>query len=445
MATAITDPKIIEANKAGSASSALVNRLTATTGVKAVPFTPTTVVPEESQADALARARANGGTGFSSIEEANKAALASDPLVARQRAQAGATTATDPYILQAPDEAQIRAEKARQAQAMVNAVNQKFATIEAQDAQTVDLMNRERRASNVLSGLSGSTVGSARTIDTAVQGGKLKANTAAQKDAEIQAILSDAETRGSEEFQNQRTAFIAQQKDKLAAEQTFAANTKTAAMNGLNTLAGGDKSFDELKSSPGFLQIMKDSGMGEDEIRAAFIKASEANWEKIKEIDANGKTVFVYKNKTTGAMKTEELKLPDGLGAGYKFVPNVGLNGAWVKEGTNGQPGDVVPVSGYKTPPVKATPAGEKPYTPEQERAFVQGGIPAVAESVTASDGTKGTADPRNYFVNTDPAFQNEWQRNVASGKQKYTTLDALVKAYDAWFAAKDEPAWAKN
>ena len=172
-----------------------------------------------------------------------------------------------------PDQAAILEQSRQRAQAAINAINTKFATIEAQDREVADLMNRERRAANVLSGLSGSRTGSVRTIETAKEGAGIIARTAAQKEAEIASILSDAEARGTEEFLNERNAYISQQKDKLQAEQGLDEKIKTQAQSEIQRLAANNPDFNEWKTkNPGLLnQYMKELGLTEDGLKDLFL------------------------------------------------------------------------------------------------------------------------------------------------------------------------------
>lgn len=322
------------------------------------------------------------------------------------------------YSLSSPNETQIRDDMAKRAQSLVNAVNAKYATIEANDAATADLMNRERRAGNVLGGLSGSNVGSARTIETAKQGDKLKANTAAQKEAEINAILTDAETRGTAEFKSQRDAFISQQKDRLTAEQTLASNIKSGAENELSSLASKGYTFADLKSKPALLaNYLNETGMTEDQLSQFFLSKTPSQ----DLLDPSG-------TKLADGTVTYHVKTYDRAGnvTGVKEVARIAGSGNKPIKQTSISPEGIFIL--YTDGSTEFKPA----YTGK-----AQPKAPALTteqKNLESAGLSKSESKAQQYFLATPPSFQDEWNRNVALGVEKGTTTDAVHKAYTKWF-----------
>lgn len=215
------------------------------------------------------------------------------------------------FNLPAPDEGNVREQYRQQAQALINQVNTKYAAIEAEDRATVDLMNRERRAGNVLNGLSGSSAGAAKTVQTAQEGAKLQKMTADQKAADISAILANAETRGTEEFNRQREAYIAQAKDKYTAEQSLNERIRTDAQNELAQIASSMNYDDFAKQKPELLQqYMNETGLSELGIKAAFLNASK---DRLLSPDPKivGNKAIWFSQNPDGSISQTELDLPD--------------------------------------------------------------------------------------------------------------------------------------
>lgn len=184
----------------------------------------------------------------------------------------------DVYDLTAPDPAALNEQYRQQAQGAVDAITTKFGAIEARDRNTIDQMNREQRAGNVMSGLSGSNVGAARTIATDKKGADMITGDENQKQSEINAVLDNADTRSTEEFQNEKTAFLAQQKDELTAEQALGDKIATTAKSEIGTLASGMSYDDFATKNPGLVkQYMSELGTDENGLKAIFLQNSQGS------------------------------------------------------------------------------------------------------------------------------------------------------------------------
>ncbi len=335
-------------------------------------------------------------TGGAPVESPYTADL-TDRYKTSDRLSEGITKETAPYNLTPePNEAAIRTAEAARAQSLINGINMKYATIEAQDNETADLLNRERRAANVMRGLSSSDLGTAKTIETAQQGAKIKDLTAKAKGAEIQEILSKAEDRASKEFKDQKDAFILASKDKLKAEQGVRDRIKTDALTELSALAGSGSWEDLVKKNPNLMkQYMEETGLDEIALKALFLKESEANWEKIKEVASPGKQTFVYKNKTTGEVKTEDIDVPEG----FKFYAGVGNDGAFINEQTE----EIRYINGAKTP--KSTNPTGNPTNPDGSPAPSWIEYLTAASSLLPNSPAAGTSTFNNIKAQYDAAY----------------------------------------
>lgn len=343
----------------------------------------------------------------------------SNSLVDRLTASKNNLENSGAYTLPVPDENAIKAKKAEEAQAYINAINQKFATIEANDTATIDLMNRERRASNVLSGLTGGTVGSARTIETAKAGDTIRANTAKQKEAEIATILGNANARATEEFRTQQNAYIQNSKDKLLAEQTLANNIKNTALNELSTFATRGKTFDDLATTNPKLisQYMKETGMDENQLKQYFLTKLPTT----DLIDPTG-------TKLADGTVTYHTKTYDSNGnvTGIKEVARITGTGNKPIEQTSISPDGVFILYKDGTTEFKSTYTGKPQPKPT---------APTVNEKNLASAGLKESdKTAQTYFLATPSAFQDEWVRNVSLGKQTGTSTEDLHRAYTKWY-----------
>ena len=63
-------------------------------------------------------------------------------------------------------------------------------------------------------------------------------------------------------------------------------------------------------------------------------------------------------------------------------------------------------------------------FTPTERRNIERGGL---------SDNTK---EVKNFFVNTDPKFKAEWNRNVANGANAKPTIQNITNSYNQWKSA---------
>ena len=344
---------------------------------------------------------------------------ATPTLVDRLTAGKKALDNSGAYSVTAPDESAIRAKKAEEAQAYINAINQKFATIEANDRATIDLMNRERRASNVLSGLTGGNVGSARTIETAKAGDTIRANTAKQKEAEIATILGNANARATEEFQNAQKAYIENSKDKLNAEMTFANNVKNTALNELSAFATRGKTFEDIATANPKLisQYMKETGMDESQLKQYFLT-------KIPTTDILDPTG----TKLADGTVTYHTKTYDNAGnvIGVKEVARITGTGNKPIQQTSISPDGVFILYKDGSTEFKSTYTGKPQPKPT---------APTVNEKNLASAGLKESdKTAQTYFLATPSAFQDEWVRNVSLGKQTGTSTEDLHRAYTKWY-----------
>lgn len=213
----------------------------------------------------------------------------------------------------APTEASVRAQYQSNAQASIDAIHAKYASIDAADQDTIDLMKRERNASNVLNGLAGSDRAVAQTIDTAKAGEKVKELTAQQQNSEIQSILSNADTRATEEFAKEKQDFIQNSKDKLTAEQALNDKMKTNATNEMKALAASTSFADLEKSNPALIQqYMKETGMDYNTLKATFAASAPAGTYQWDQAHLTANSLLVP-HIVNGKVTLENLALPAGV------------------------------------------------------------------------------------------------------------------------------------
>lgn len=211
-----------------------------------------------------------------------------------------------------PDEQAIKDKRRAEAQASIDAIRAKYAQIDLADQETIDLMKRERRASNVLGGLSGSNVAGARTVETAKQGEKIRNLTEQQKTAEIESVLANADARASEEFAKQKENFIANTKDKYQAELQLQAKIKDNALAELKTLASNKTFADLEKENPNLIkQYMAETGLDYNTLKATYASSAPSGtyqWDQ-SHITTSG---IVVPHIVGGKVTLENLPFPAG-------------------------------------------------------------------------------------------------------------------------------------
>lgn len=386
-------------------------------------------------------------------------------------------------VLDEPNEKKLRAQYLARAQGAINAVNTKYAEIEASDRSQVELMNREQRASNMMSGLSGASVGSQRTIDTAADGKKLQDRTAAQKAAEVQAILENAETRSMEEFKREREAYLGQQKNRFDAEQSLFSRISETAKSEIKKLAGSTDYEDLKKTNPKLLaQYMEELDTDENGLKAIFLAGKEGKLMSDTPKILGNKAIW-FEQGADGKIKEISIDLPEGskeiessritdkgvqvlyTDGTYKIIGGVGS----FKSGDTDSP-DSPSTAGLSYEDWSVTPEAKKLLKDEEARRYMNlapaardtflrsayessgaggssgggsvvslGKITPTLKSELSQAGLTGAKDDvKTFYINTPSTFRDFYARQAASGGARATSVQSLMTMYDDWAEKKD-------
>lgn len=372
------------------------------------------------------------------------------------------------FQMDQPDEAAIRKQKEDLAQAQVNAVNDKYAVIERNDARNIDQMNREQRAANSLRGLTGARKGAADTIATSNKGTDIQNLTAAQKASEIGAIMANADDRASTEFQRQKDEYLANAKDKFAAEQGLADRIRTEAMDNIKSL-GAHYSYDDLsKQKPELVQqLMKETGLDEFGLKAQFLNNAKDSSTLVSdkpEIIGN-KAVFFVKN-ADGSISQQSLDLPADS---TKKIKDVRLtdggaqilyeDGTYETRGTPGNGDGNTPSNkpsweeflneaqkqaGMTLNPDSAQYSALKDQYNQLSNISLGKLTPTEKNTLTRAGLTGADTSLQAYFLGTPSTFQDEYARKLSTGEAKANNVQDLAKQFTDWQAAQANGSSAK-
>lgn len=325
-------------------------------------------------------------------------------------------------IVKAPDEKSIRKAAQRRAQAVINAINRKYREIEAADTQQIDLMNREQRAGNIMSGLSGSDVGSRRTVETANEGRELQRKTSRMKEAEIAETLANAEARASEEFRQEKALYISQQKDRFTAEQSLFSRIAEESKTEIAKLASGYKSYDDFKKAkPNLIkQYLEELDTDENGLKAIFLAGQEPDLLS-KTPQIVGSKAIWFTQGPDGTISQTSIDLPEGA----KEIASSRITDGGVQvlytDGT------------YKTIGTPGNKSGggsggnDSSYSGTQINELEQARLDGADK------------DTKDFYVNTPAKFRDFYARTVAGGGSPANSLQELMSTYDDWAANNDE------
>lgn len=175
----------------------------------------------------------------------------------------------------APNKEDILTEKRNNAQALVNSVKESFNRELSAERTAGDTRNSRVAALNTTSGLGGSPYGSAKAQGQEDKNQQSLGLIEKERDAKINAILSEVDDRASEEYRQQRLDYIAGLEGNLASQKAAKEEDRSQAMNSLTGLASSGITLDQLRTSePDVYATLKAEFGGADyELEAAYNNA----------------------------------------------------------------------------------------------------------------------------------------------------------------------------
>lgn len=217
----------------------------------------------------------------------------------------------------APNLDQIRADKAAQAQKLIDSITADYAT--KASAETIAGTNREgrTRALNTSSGLGGSSTASSEAQKTEDFNTQQQGLITQERDAKIQAVLADVEDRASAEYEQQRQDYLKENEDNYQKITDFQnQNTATATKNA-TTLAASGVTLASLKTNTPdvYQQLLSESGYQPAVFDAIYNNSLPANQKRDYTYqNINGHLYAISVNPGTNKVETDEIATP---GDGY--------------------------------------------------------------------------------------------------------------------------------
>lgn len=245
--------------------------------------------------------RVQGGASFSMDDWLSRERAANTP----NREDELRRYLTDPGA--APDKEQIRQNKLRQAQANADLIRAQFANVIESAREEGKAGEARVRASNVSAGLAGSDFASTAAAGAESRTRKLVGSYEAERDARINAILSEVDFESEKEFQAQRQQYRGEAESALRNIETFRTQQKAKAIDMIGGLVSNGASFNKFESlDPDRLDKLRKLGLSDEELKGIWVNKI---FETAKDRIIPGQSMKVENGKISIMMFT-----PDGTG-----------------------------------------------------------------------------------------------------------------------------------
>lgn len=202
------------------------------------------------------------------------------------------------------------------AQSAVNAVRDRFDSILKSDEEAKTKLANKAYLGSLLGGRGGSPSGATEEYNASQKGQDRINEDLKARDNEINTIISNADARGSVEFEEKRKQYLADQKDAATKEKELSGTMKTTAQGEISTLSKHGVTYDDFVSKYGEArarQYMKDLGVDENGLRIQFMK-DKPDATKVFEKQVGDNYVIGYQDPVTKKISTETIPLPKAPG-----------------------------------------------------------------------------------------------------------------------------------
>jgi len=220
---------------------------------------------------------------------------------------------------QKPDEAAIRKSMQEQAQARIDAINQRYEGIFAQERINGEGRQGQTRSVNSRSGTLGSDFGEQQMAKTDDYNKKVMDTYSQEKANEIAAVFDKFDQRANEEIQNKRTEYLGAFKENLdylkekqgEARTDFETIAKSGLLKSLDQLS--DEDMNKLLTQTGYSKMTLESVFN-----ASKPKAQQIDY-KIEKL-GDGSVLFYGQDPTTGQMVTKKFDFDVPANYDLKFA-----------------------------------------------------------------------------------------------------------------------------
>lgn len=226
-------------------------------------------------------------------------------------------------------EEEILAEKTKNAQGEIDAVNRYYESLLLDQSRVNDTREREANAQSVLQGLSGSTEAGARKVQAENISAGENAKIQAARGAQIQGIYRQIQTEAYNAAQTERTnaresatGILNRAEARTAKEEAAMLAQQQKGIENAKLLASSGIDLVSLKQKdPTTYKYLVDSAGGEQYLSALFTLNRPQEDVLDKKIEG-GKYVIAYKNPLTGSVRVETVDL--GLPQEYSKTVDAG-------------------------------------------------------------------------------------------------------------------------
>lgn len=249
----------------------------------------------------------------------------------------GSSFDIDKYKVSEPSREDIRAEKLADSQAIIDSINEEYNRILQREAQIGEGREGRTRGLNVGSGLSGSDFATAGAMKTERLNEDIQRSYEKERDAKINAILTDVKNETDETYEARRKEFLDQYEDEQTAQKEFAKEQKTEAQSRISTLASTGTKVEDFKvnNSDVYKKLVNNSGLSKVEFdmiwNANLPKANQVKYNFIQ--DKSGRW---FKQGDDGTFNEVEGIEPPDEDPAWEVKPQLDGSMYWVKEDDEG-------------------------------------------------------------------------------------------------------------
>lgn len=262
----------------------------------------------------------------------------------------GGSTYTPPRPAQSVEE--IQAQKTREAQAEIDALNRLYDSKLAEQRQINKGQERQTSAVSTLTGLAGSTEANVQATKTEKLGKQQLDAINNERGVMIQSVLSDVRSSAVEEarYQTEQSRLNAQE------ELDFRAQQQEKAVKNLTTLSQSGVTADGLaKTDPEAYQALVEQVGGEAVLKSMLTLNRPVDTIIDKKL-VDGKYIIAYQNPITGETRVETTDL--GLPTGYSKTIDAGNRILAVPDDWSGDPTELITINKGLTPSQVAATTG---------------------------------------------------------------------------------------
>lgn len=286
-----------------------------------------------------------------SLEKANTAGSTTTTKDGRTQAEKDAEEYLNVFVKPKTEE-EIIAEKTAAAAGLISSTKDYYAGLLSDRAKVNEQNTAETNAQSVLSGLMGSSEAGNRAKDTGEKNLQANKRIMEEQALKLSGIYTDISNSARTELTAQKADARASATDILARKE----KNQAKAVEDVKLLASSGFDLSSIRTKdPITYQHLVDSVGGEDKLNALFVTSRPKNDLVGSPVRIGDHYVQMYKNPLTGAISTEEIKLPFDLPQNYSKFEKIGDTLVAIPDNWNGDMSQIKKIGGEVVPSTGVT------------------------------------------------------------------------------------------